>query len=98
VVFAQEQRHLRTVPALGEQVVVPKVAIVRKNNVVMYRQNRYCMPRGTYRPGRRARIEADEQQNVIRFFDYESGELLEELPLAQGIGQSIRNAACHMFC
>lgn len=92
VVFAQEQRHLRTVPALGEQAVVPKVAIVRKNNVVMYRQNRYCMPRGTYRPGRRARIEADEQQNVIRFFDYESGELLEELPLAQGIGQSIRNA------
>ncbi|MDL2214475.1 IS21 family transposase [Clostridia bacterium OttesenSCG-928-O13] len=90
--FAQEQRYLKPVPTLGDIAVLPKVAIVRKNNVVMYRQNRYCMPQGTYRPGRRARIEADEQQNVIRFFDHESGELLEQLPLAQGIGQCIRNA------
>lgn len=91
VVFQQEQRYLRAAPALGEQVLIPKVAIVRKNNVVMYRQNRYCMPIGTYRPGRRARIEADESRNIIRFFDYESGEMLEELPLAQGVGKCIRN-------
>ncbi len=33
--------------------IVPSTAIVRKNNVVMYRQNRYCMPKGTYEPGKR---------------------------------------------
>lgn len=91
VVFQQEQRHLHTVPALGEQVVIPKVAIVRKNNVVMYRQNRYCMPIGTYRPGRRVRIETDELRNRVRFFDCETQALVEELPLAQGIGKCVRN-------
>lgn len=91
VAFAEEQKHLKSAPELGEAAVIPKVAIVRKNNVVMYRQNRYCMPRGTYYPGRKARIEADEAAGTVRFYDYESEELLEELPLAQGIGQCIRN-------
>lgn len=91
VMFGEEQKHLKNVPTLGEQVVIPKIAIIRKNNIVMYRQNRYCMPHGTYRPGRKARIETDETAGIIRFFDQENGDLLEELPLAEGIGQCIRN-------
>lgn len=91
VCFEQEQRHLKSVPELGEVTVLPRVGIVRKNNVVMYKQNRYQLPRGTYQPGRKARIEADENAGIIRFFDHTTGELLEELRLAQGIGQCIRN-------
>lgn len=92
VVFTEEAKHLKYVPELGETAAIPRVSIVRKNNIVMYKQNRYCMPRGTYRPGMKARIEADEAAGIIRFFDCDNDELLEELPLSQGIGQCIRNA------
>jgi hypothetical protein len=91
VVFSEEQKHLKPAPELGEQVIIPKIAIVRKNNIVMYKQNRYCMPKGTYRPGRKTRIETDEVSGIIRFYDYENNELLEELPLYDGIGRCIRN-------
>lgn len=90
-VFRQEQRHLRAAPALGEQVVVPKVALVRKNNVVFYKQNRYQMPKGTYWPGRQVRIEVDEQAGLVRFFDHLGGELLEEHRLEPGIGKRVGN-------
>ena len=91
VVFAEEQKHLKATPELGEQVIIPKIAIIRKNNIVMYKQNRYCMPKGSYRPGRKARIETDEAAGTVRFFDYDSDEMLEELPLSDGIGRCIRN-------
>ncbi len=91
VCFAQEQKQLKTVPELGETTVLPKIAIVRKNNVVMYKQNRYQLPKGSYQPGRKARIEMDEKTGIIRFFDHTTGETLEELPLAQGVGQCVRN-------
>lgn len=92
IAFVEEQKRLKAVPELGENVVLPQIAIVRKNNVVMYRQNRYCMPKGTYRPGRKARIETDETAGILRFFDCATGEALEELPLTQGSGKCIRNA------
>ncbi len=38
VVFAEEQKHLKAVPELS-QPIIPKIAVVRKNNVVIYRQN-----------------------------------------------------------
>lgn len=90
VVFAEEQKHLKAVPKLGDKVVLPRVAIVRKNNVVMYKQNRYCMPSGTYYPGRKARIEVDENAGNIKFFDFTTGEILEEYALATGIGKCVR--------
>lgn len=89
VAFREEIKHLKTAPELGETSIPPRVAIIRKDNVVMYRQNRYCMPKGTYRPGRQARIEEDG--NTLRFFDAQTDEPLEELPLGSGIGQCIRN-------
>jgi hypothetical protein len=90
VVFAEEQKHLKAAPELGDKVVLPRVAIVRKNNVVMYKQNRYCMPSGTYCPGRKARIEVDEDAGNIKFFDFTTGEILEEYALATGIGKCVR--------
>jgi transposase len=90
--FAEEQKHLKAVPELGEAIIIPKIAIVRKNNVVFYGQNRYQMPKGTCRPGRKARIEVDEQAGLVRFFDHLSGELLEEHRLAKGIGKRVSNA------
>lgn len=91
VVFAQEQKHLKAVPELSEPSLIPKIAIVRKNNVVMYRQNRYCMPKGTYEPGKKVRIEANEQSGNIRFFDLKDNILLEEYQINSGVGKCIRN-------
>lgn len=93
VAFTEEQKHLKAAPELGETEVIPKVANVRTNNVVYYSQNRYQMPKGTYRPGRRARIEVDEAAGLVRFYDHHSGEMLEEHSLARGVvGKCIRNS------
>ena len=91
VAFTEEQRRLKSVPELGITEIIPKVAIIRKNNVVFYGQNRYQMPKGTYAPGRKARIEVDEKKSMVLFYDYTTGELLEEHRLELGIGKSIRN-------
>lgn len=92
VVFVQEQKHLKAVPELSEPSMVPKIAIVRKNNIVMYRQNRYCMPKGTYQPGRKVRIETDEKQENISFFDLKDNSLIEEHPICSGVGKCVRNS------
>jgi len=92
IVFREEQKYLKPVPELSEPTVMPKTAIVRKTNVVMYKQNRYCMPKGTYRPGRRVKIETDENKKKISFIDTENGSLIEEHRLNDGIGQCIRHS------
>ena len=93
VTFIEEQKHLKLAPALGETEIIPKTAIVRQNNTVFYNQNRYQMPKGTYSPGRKARIEVDNNAGLVRFYDSQSGEFLEELQLApEGVkGKCIRN-------
>jgi transposase len=93
IVFAEEQKRLKSAPELDERTVIPKVANVRPNNIVFYRQNRYQMPKGTYQPGRKALIETDEAAGLIRFYDIRSGEVLEEHKLAPSCvkGKCIRN-------
>jgi hypothetical protein len=81
-VFAEEARCLKHVPTLSAE-TPPREAIIRTTNVVHYKQNRYQLPRGTYRPGRRALIEADGER--VRFADKDSGELIAEHPIAYGV-------------
>jgi len=90
IVFAQEQKHLKPVPELSSP-IVPKTAIVRKNNTVMYKQNRYVMPAGTYQPGKSVLIESDENSEVIRFYDFKDKSFIDEHRLEPGIGKCIRN-------
>ena len=92
VVFKEEQKHLKAVPEISERVDIPKTAIVKKTNVVMYKQNRYCLPKGTYKPGRRVKIETDEDRQKISFFDTENGSLVEAHHLNDGIGQCVRHS------
>jgi len=91
VVFAKEQKYLKPAPELSTPSRLPMTAIVRKNNVVMYKQNRYSMPKGTYLPGKKVKIEADEDVGIVRFYDYENNTIIEEYPICQGKGKSIRN-------
>ena len=76
-VFMEEREHLKPVPTLSEP-PQPNVAAVRKTNVVHYKQNRYEVPNGSYRPGRQALIEPDSKTGKLRISDTESGELLAE--------------------
>jgi len=95
VAFVEEQKYLKLAPELGETVVIPKIAKIRKNNVVFYKQNRYQLPSGTYQPGRRARIETDDADGKICFYDSSDNEFLYEHKLAEEgvVGKCIRN--CH---
>ena len=87
-VFDEEIKHLKQAPAISEP-VLPRLANVRPNNVVHYRQNRYSVPKGTYFPGRKARIEADNEKGTVDFFDSESGELLASHNIHYGVGKGV---------
>ncbi|MCL2318687.1 MAG: IS21 family transposase [Treponema sp.] len=89
VVFAEEVKHLKPAPTLSKP-SAPKTAIIRKSNVVHYRQNRYEVPKGTYLPGREARIVLDEQGVTVSFYDSKTGELLVSHPVESGIGRLVR--------
>jgi transposase len=92
-VFIEEIKHLKPVPTLS-QPVPPREAIIRQTNVVHYLQNRYEVPKGTYLPGRKARVEVDGEK--VRFCDTKTGELLAEHTIYQGKGKKVllpKNAA-----
>ena len=91
VVFEQERKHLKSVASLSIKSTIPKVAVVRKTNVVFYRQNRYSVPKGTYAPGKRVRIQEDESVGKVFFYDTDTHELIEEHMICNEKGQYIRN-------
>jgi len=81
-VFAEEAPKLRPVPTLSAP-AAPREALVRPSNVIHYKQNRYRVPRGTYRPGRKALIEVIGDKVV--FTDMETGEVLAEHSVAVNV-------------
>jgi transposase len=92
-VFMEEAKHLKPAPTLS-QPALPREAIIRSTNVVHYLQNRYEVPKGTYFPGRKSRIEVCGEN--VNFYDTKTGELLAEHPIFQGKGKKVslpRNAA-----
>ena len=78
-VFIEEARKLLPAPTVSTPPVA-KEAIVRPTNVVHYKQNRYQVPRGTYKPGRKVRIEIEGDR--IFFRDPETSNTVAEHPLA----------------
>jgi hypothetical protein len=90
--FKEEVKHLIQVPLLSES-VKPSEAIIRPTNVIHYLQNRYEVPKGTYFPGRKAKIEADDEK--VKFYDAQTGEIFAEHTVFKGKGKKIslhRNA------
>ena len=87
-VFIEEIKHLTPVPQLGSP-IAPKTAAVRKTNVVHYLQNRYEMPKGSYFPGRIARIEADAGAGVVSFYDAKTDEPLAKHNISYSKGRLV---------
>jgi hypothetical protein len=85
-VFLEEIKHLIPVPELSEP-AVPTTAIVRKTNVVHYKRNRYEVPKGTYSPGKQARIEVEN--DMVKFFDIKTGEMFSEHEISCGFGNLV---------
>lgn len=75
-VFTLEKEHLLPIPQLfGKN--SPAISLtygVRKNNIVLYKQSRYQVPKGTYSPGRQVNIIANGTK--INIIDAETGELI----------------------
>ena len=87
-VFVEEMKHLKPVPTLSAP-LSPKTAAVRKTNVVHFLQNRYEVPKGTYFPGRMARIEADAETGRVVFYDAKTDELLAKHNISYSKGRFV---------
>lgn len=75
-VFTLEKEHLLPIPQLfGKN--SPAISLtygVRKNNIVLYKQSRYQVPKGTYSPGKEVNILVNGTK--IDIVDAETGELI----------------------
>lgn len=65
IVFNEERKFLTAAPELKEQYTKPALYLVRKDNVISYRSNRYALPKGTYSPDRYVSVEEKEGNLLI---------------------------------
>jgi len=88
-VFASERKHLCPAPSI-KRPPEAKSAVVRKTNVIHFKQNRYEVPKGTYFPGRIARIDVDYAAGTLTLSDEKSAEILARHSLAEGVGRLVK--------
>jgi transposase len=89
-VFALEKKHLLPVPELFEKNSsnVSLTYAVRKNNIILYKQNRYQVPKGTYSPGKELKlILKGSKMNIV---DFETGELIVSHQVSTKQGELIK--------
>jgi len=87
-VHALEKQHLQPIPSikLPEDILS---AIVRKDNTILYKGNRYSLPLGTYEPSKTVKITI--QENKLEIFDNQTDTLLAEHTITSGRGLLIKN-------
>jgi transposase len=86
--FLLEKQHLRPVPSIKIPDDILTV-MVRKDNTILYKSNRYSVPLGTYRPGRKLSIKEDT--GILNVIDPETGEVLAEHSVCHERGKLIKN-------
>jgi len=88
-VFTLEREHLTPVSSYDTTVSDTSVTYqVRKDNTVLFRSNRYCVPKGTYRPGMRVKLKITG--NTLTITDPDSLVVFARHTLATGRGRLIR--------
>ena len=89
-VFALEKKHLLPVPELFEKSSsdISLTYAVRKNNIVLYKQNRYQVPKGTYSPGKEIRLVLKGSKMTI--VDFETGELITTHQISTKQGELVK--------
>ena len=66
--------------------------MVRKDNTVLYKGNRYSVPLGTYQP--KATLKVTEQDGRLILSDLDSGKPLAEHKLCEQKGQLLSGESC----
>ncbi len=91
-VFALEKEYLRPVSEYSFVKPVNESIdyLVRKDNVVLYKSNRYRVPKGTYSRGKKVRIVPEG--NEISIVDALTGEVYAKHPVCMGKGELIGSA------
>lgn len=89
-VFALEREHLKPIPNLFNTNIDTNILtyMVRKDNTILYKQNRYQVPKGTYQPGLEVEIKiVDEKMNVVNM---KTGEIIVSHSINTGKGTLIQ--------
>jgi len=85
IVFKEEQKYLIPVPSAMDD-YKPSTYLVRKDNVISYRSNRYALPLGTYLPGKQVFVKEIEDSLIIS--DEKGAEIIKH-PLCRQRGKLI---------
>lgn len=87
-VFLLEKQHLRPIPITDK----PKdivTRVVRKDNTVLFKTNRYSVPLGTYEPG--CLLELTVQEGTLGIFAFGTHEPVATHQISSGRGQLVQN-------
>ncbi len=88
-VFLLEKQYLRPVPFV---ITIPGdivTRLVRKDNTILYKSNRYTVPTGTHKPG--LELEVKEEAEILKLFDLETGKLVAQHRVSREKGTLIQN-------
>ena len=87
-VFALEKEYLLSVPCHSFTTVNESITYqIRKDNIVLYKGNRYRVPKGTYCPGKKVYMVIEN--DMIAITDCLTGEIYATHPLCHGKGMLI---------
>ena len=87
-VFALEKEHLVPVPEFRNIFPADSLSYnIRKDNTVLYKSNRYRVPKGTYRPGLRVNLLVEDSSMII--VEPDTGEIYARHTISDGRGQLI---------
>lgn len=89
-VFTLERDHLSPVPNLFSSKTNTNILtyLVRKDNTLIYKQNRYQVPKGTYKPGLEVKLKT--LNNKLDIINVETGEIIVTHSLNIGKGNLIQ--------
>lgn len=89
-VFALEKQHLTPIPIPFSDKIATNIVSypVRKDNTVLYRQNRYQVPKGTYGPGKIVELKIHEAE--IEILDFDTKNLIVKHKLSTKKGNLIK--------
>lgn len=88
-VFEQERLFLKPVPSTRKTIEDILTREVHKNNTIFYKGNRYSLPLGTYRPGRKVTLNIEDE--VLKIQDDIDGYIIAEHKISQNKGELIQN-------
>ncbi|HAL64332.1 MAG TPA: IS21 family transposase [Bacteroidales bacterium] len=88
-IFEQERYFLKPVPSFEKTIEDIVTREIHKNNTIFYKGNRYTLPLGTYRPGRKVKLDIEGELLIIR--DDLDGYIIAKHKISNNKGELIQN-------